>query len=61
MGDSRNAISYFFVNAMTDKKICELRKKLNESIVSGEDYSVTYKLSVELDKLIAQYYRESNV
>ncbi len=46
---------------MLDKKICELRKKLNESIVSGEDYSVTYKLSVELDKLIAQYYRESNV
>ena len=42
---------------MLYNKICELREKLNNSILSGEDYSITYKLSVELDELIAQYYR----
>lgn len=42
---------------MLNDEICELRDKLNESIVSGQDYSVTYKLSVELDELIAQFYR----
>lgn len=35
-------------------------EKLNNSIVTGEDYSVVYKLSVELDELIAQYYRNDN-
>ena len=43
---------------MLDEEICELRKQLNESIINGEDYSVTYKLSVELDELIAKYYKE---
>lgn len=43
---------------MIDEKICELRDKLNEKIVSGEEYEVIYKISVELDELIAQYYRE---
>jgi hypothetical protein len=42
---------------MLNEEICKLRDKLNKSIVSGEDYSVTYKLSIELDELIAQYYR----
>lgn len=42
---------------MLDDKICELRKKLNESILTGEDYSITYELSVKLDELIAEYYR----
>ena len=42
---------------MLNEEICKLREKLNESIVSGNDYSITYKLSVELDELIAQYYR----
>lgn len=44
---------------MLDEEICKLRKKLNESILKGEDYSVTYKLSVELDELIAKYYKEN--
>ena len=26
--------------------------------MKGQDYNVTYKLSVELDKLIAQYYKK---
>lgn len=35
-----------------------LRKKLDDSILNDEDYSVIYKLSTDLDKLIARYYRE---
>ena len=31
--------------------------KLNKSIENGDDYKITYKLSVELDELIAKYYR----
>ena len=42
---------------MLDNEICKLREKLNNSILNGDDYSITYKLSVELDELIAQYYR----
>ena len=43
---------------MLNEEICELRDKLNKSIENGDDYSITYKLSIELDELIAQYYRE---
>ena len=39
--------------------ILNLRDKLNQSIISGEDYSVIYQLSIELDELIAKYYLES--
>ncbi len=42
---------------MLNDEICKLRDKLNESIISGQDYTVTYKLSIELDELIAKYYR----
>ena len=42
---------------MLNDEICKLREKLNDSILSGQDYEVTYKLSVELDQLIAEYYR----
>ena len=45
---------------MLNEKICKLRDKLNESIRIGEDYSIIYKLSVELDELIAEYYRIEN-
>ena len=44
---------------MLDERICILRQKLNESIMEGQDYNVTYKLSVELDKLIAEYYKNN--
>ena len=40
---------------MLNDEICKLRDKLNNSILTGQDYSVTYKLSVELDELIAEY------
>ena len=43
---------------MLNDEICKLRDKLNISIEQGEDYSVTYKLSTELDELIVEYYRQ---
>jgi len=42
---------------MLNEKICRLRDKLNDSITKGADYSIIYKLSVELDQLIAEYYK----
>ncbi len=44
---------------MLNDEICKLRDKLNESIVTGQDYSIIYQLSIELDELIAKYYRET--
>lgn len=44
---------------MLNDEICKLREKLNESIITGQDYSVIYKLSIELDELIAKYYRKA--
>ena len=41
---------------MLDEKICMLRDKLNESILHEEDYSIIYKISTDLDELIANYY-----
>ncbi|MCI8587321.1 MAG: aspartyl-phosphate phosphatase Spo0E family protein [Clostridia bacterium] len=46
---------------MLNEEICKLRDKLNQSVISGEDYSLIYKLSVELDELIAQYYKTVSV
>lgn len=44
---------------MLNDEICKLREKLNESIITGQDYTITYKLSIELDELIAKYYRRN--
>ena len=44
---------------MLNDEICKLRDKLNESIVTGQDYSIINQLSIELDELIAKYYRET--
>ena len=44
---------------MLNDEICKLREKLNKSIENGEDYEKIYKLSVELDILIAKYYEKS--
>ncbi len=41
---------------MINEQICELREKLNKSILEGNDYNETYRISVELDELIAKYY-----
>lgn len=43
---------------MLNDEICKLRDKLNKSIEQGDDYAITYQLSVELDELIAKYYEE---
>ena len=45
---------------MLNDEICKLREKLNESIITGQDYAVTYQLSIELDELIAEYYRQNS-
>ena len=42
---------------MLNEEICRLRERLNDSIINGDDYSITYKISVELDQLIAEYYK----
>ena len=44
---------------MLNDEICKLRDKLNKSIEKNEDYSIIYNLSIELDELIAKYYREN--
>ena len=44
---------------MLNEEICELREKLNKSIENNDDYSITYQLSIELDELIAKYYRKN--
>lgn len=41
---------------MLNDEICKLRDKLNESVIKEKDYNIIYKLSVELDLLIAKYY-----
>lgn len=41
---------------MLNDEICDLREKLNKSIENGVDYEIIYKLSVELDELIAKFY-----
>lgn len=42
---------------MLDKQIEELKEKLNQSIEDGADFDTIYKLSTQLDKLIAKYYK----
>lgn len=44
---------------MLNDLICKKREELNKSIEDGQSYDITYKISVELDELIAQYYRET--
>ena len=44
---------------MLNDEICKLRDKLNRSIEQEEDYSVIYQLSIDLDELIAKYYKDS--
>lgn len=41
---------------MLDEEILELRRKLNESVTNEKNYDKTYRLSVELDDLITEYY-----
>ena len=43
---------------MLNQEICKVRNKLNKSIEKNVDYDIIYKISVELDVLIAKYYNE---
>ena len=43
---------------MLNDEICKLRDKLNESILNGKDYDTIYSISIELDELIAKFYRQ---
>ena len=44
---------------MLEDEIKRKRKQLNESIGSHQKYEDVYKLSVELDDLITEFYKES--
>lgn len=46
---------------MLDKEINELKEKLNSAILKNEDYSKIYSISIQLDELIARYYRQDKV
>lgn len=43
---------------MLNEEICKKREELNRSIEEKKDYSIIYKISVELDELIAKYYKD---
>lgn len=43
---------------MLNDEICKKRDQLNKSIEQNDEYSRIYRLSVELDELIAKYYNE---
>lgn len=47
-------------NVLKKQKINILREELNNSILEDKDYSIIYDLSVQLDELIADYYRNSD-
>ena len=44
---------------MLEEKIQRKREELNESIENKKKYEDVYKLSVELDELISEFYREA--
>ncbi|MBR6504815.1 MAG: aspartyl-phosphate phosphatase Spo0E family protein [Clostridia bacterium] len=46
---------------MLNDIICKKREELNQSIITGQDYKITYKLSIELDELISEFYKKKNV
>lgn len=44
---------------MLEDEINKKREELNKSLERKENYNDTYKLSVELDNLIAEFYKNS--
>ena len=44
---------------MLEEEISKKRKELNESIEKNRNYDITYKLSIELDDLIAEFYKKT--
>ena len=41
---------------MVNDEICKLRDELNKKIEAGAEYEEIYKISTDLDELIAKYY-----
>jgi len=41
---------------MLEDEIFNLRKQLDESVITGKNYEEIYNLSIKLDVLIAKYY-----
>lgn len=41
---------------MLNDKICKKREELNKSIEENKEYDEIYRISVELDELIAEFY-----
>ena len=64
--DFEKKLWYFIINRgknenmediyMLNDKICKKREELNKSIEEKKDYSEIYRISVELDQLIVEYY-----
>ena len=46
---------------MLNDEICKLREKLNKSIEVNASYDEIYRISVELDELIAKFYNVKTV
>ena len=44
---------------MLEQEIQRKREELNESMVNNKEYEDVYRLSVELDDLIDEFYRKS--
>ena len=44
---------------MLEEKINRKREELNESIEKNEKYEDVYRLSIELDDLITEFYKKS--
>lgn len=45
---------------MLNDEIRKKREELNRSIEENKSYDEIYRISVELDELIAEYYRKKN-
>lgn len=45
---------------MLNDEICKKRDELNKSIEQGEEYNKIYRISVELDELIAKYLKNED-
>lgn len=43
---------------MLDQQIHELRNELNHMMIEEVDYDEVYAVSIELDKLITEYYHQ---
>lgn len=55
---TREKINLLEEELMLNDEIRKKREELNKSIEENKNYDYIYRISVELDELIAKYYRE---